>query len=273
MNDDNNIDLLDLDDTANDSLPEATSAFATPRPRRPWLLLGVGLLVIVLATYIIIRTISSDSSSTVQIDLDNPEATVDAPDVPVPDVVTPNDTVMPPAQPVAVMPVAPVPVNEQPVVKPAPAPVPAQVVKPEPANVGAPVRVIEDRHEVKFNPAKADVKPVVKPAVKPAAKPAPKQASKSVSKPAQKSNSVAKKSSWYVQFGSYGTRAAAEAAQRKMQSGHSSLFASHQFVILAAQLPNGTTTYRLRVGFADSAAANGFCRNAKSDGLDCYVAR
>jgi hypothetical protein len=51
------------------------------------------------------------------------------------------------------------------------------------------------------------------------------------------------------------------------------LFADKQFVILAAVLPDGKTTYRLRVAFADNRDANGFCRNAKSDGLECYVAR
>jgi cell division protein FtsN len=130
--------------------------------------------------------------------------------------------------------------------------------------------VIEDRKEVKFNPTKTE-KPVAKtttPApkqggVKPATKPAPKTAVK---------NTVAN-GGWYVQFGSYSSRALAESAQRKIQSQHQGLFAGKQFVILAAQLKNGTTTYRLRVAFANSNEANGFCRNAKADGLDCYVAR
>ncbi|MBE6459596.1 MAG: SPOR domain-containing protein [Alphaproteobacteria bacterium] len=78
---------------------------------------------------------------------------------------------------------------------------------------------------------------------------------------------------WYVQLGSYSTRALAENAQRQMRAAHASLFQGQQFVILAAQLKNGTTTYRLRVGFKTAAEANGFCRNAKSDGLDCYVAK
>ncbi|MBR1380475.1 MAG: SPOR domain-containing protein [Alphaproteobacteria bacterium] len=269
MNDDNNIDLLDLDDTADDSLPAATSAFATPRPRRPWLLLGVGVLVIILATYIIVRTIGGTSSSSVTVDLDAPEITVDGPDAPTPDVITPNDSIMPPPPPVAVVPPMPAP-EPQPApapVKPSSAPAPAAAPTPAPSNVGTPVRVIEDRRDVKFNPNKPS------PAAKPtksahAPKPAPKTA-----KASAPANRAAPRSAWYVQFGSYGTRAAAESAQRKMQSGHSNLFAGHQFVILAAQLPNGTTTHRLRVGFADSAAANGFCRNAKSDGLDCYVAK
>jgi hypothetical protein len=58
-----------------------------------------------------------------------------------------------------------------------------------------------------------------------------------------------------------------------MSAGHPSLLGGKQFVILAAVLPNGTTTYRLRVGFSTVQEADGFCRNAKSDGLDCYVAK
>jgi cell division protein FtsN len=79
--------------------------------------------------------------------------------------------------------------------------------------------------------------------------------------------------SWYGQLGSYSTRALAEAGQRKLAASHASLFSGQKFVILAAQLKNGTTTYRLRVGFNSSADANSFCRNAKADGLECYVTK
>ena len=72
MNDDNNLDLLDLDDDDSvDSLPDVP-AFTTPRPKKPWLLLSVGISVIVLATYIIIHAIGDDSASTVEVDLDAP---------------------------------------------------------------------------------------------------------------------------------------------------------------------------------------------------------
>ena len=64
-----------------------------------------------------------------------------------------------------------------------------------------------------------------------------------------------------------------DSTKRKIANEHKSLFAGKQFVVLAAQLKNGTTTYRLRVGFQNANDANGFCRNAKSDGLDCYVAK
>jgi hypothetical protein len=101
MNDDS-LDLLDLDDNGSmDSLPDATP-FASPRPKKPWLLLTVGLLIIVLATYIIIRTIGGEQSSSIEVDLDAPAIVVDgAESVPV------DMSVMPPA-PAAVQ-VAPAP--------------------------------------------------------------------------------------------------------------------------------------------------------------------
>lgn len=260
MNDDN-LDLLDLDDSASvDTLPEA-APFASPRPKKPWLLLGVGVLVIILATYIIVRTIGGDSSSSIEVDLDAPVVTTE----PVAD--TPGDTIdVPPLPADMPAPAAPTPVQ----VEPAPVPTPAPVAKPAPApeNVGAPVRVIEDRKPVTFNPDKPA------PAAKPAAKPAPTAAAKKpAAKPAPKKQVVAANGSWYVQFGSYSTRALAENAGKKLRAGHSSLFSGRQFVVLAAVMKDGNTLYRLRVPFATSAAANSFCRNAKSDGVDCYVAK
>ena len=278
-NEENNMDFLDLDDdTPVETLPE-TTPFAAPRPRKPWLLMGLGLVVIVLATYIIIRTIGGDSSRSVEINLDAPEVVSEPEPAPVA-VPVPNDTLDVPARPVAVAP-APMPMPQpQPAVQSQPAVQPQPVAQPQPApkpvveNNGTPVRVISDRREVTFNPDK----PVVEtaPAPKPVAQPKPVVKPKPVAKPAaksvQKSAPIAS-GKWFVQFGSYATRAAAESAEHKMRSGHASLFSGKQFVILAAQLPNGKTTYRLRVSFATSADANGFCQNAKSDGLDCYVAK
>ena len=172
---------------------------------------------------------------------------------------TPN-----PLNPSPVMPPQPAP---QPI--PAPAVAPQPVVQPQPAVQNQNVRVIEDRKDVKFEPNRAAATPKVIPAPAPKTvktpttpKPAPKPAPQKVAN-----------GGWYVQFGSYGTRAAAEAAEKKMRAGHQNLFSGKQFVILAAVLPNGQTTYRLRIAFATSNDANGFCRNAKSDGLDCYVAK
>lgn len=261
MNNDDNLDLLDLDDNASvDTLPDA-APFAAPRPKKPWLLLGVGVLVIILATYIIVRTIGGDSSSSMEVDLDAPVVTVDAP----------GDTINVPPLPAP----APAPDTPQPVVvAPAPAPVPAPVAAPAPENVGAPVRVIEDRKPVTFNPDKAAPQPAAKPAPKQAA-PVKKQAAakKPAAKPAPKKQVAAANGSWYVQFGSYSTRALAENAGKKLRSAHGSLFSGRQFVVLAAVMKDGQTLYRLRVPFATSSDANSFCRNAKSDGVDCYVAK
>lgn len=265
MNDDNSLDLLDLDDNgAMDTLPDATP-FAAPRPKKPWLLLSVGLVVIVLATYVIIRAIGDESSSSIEVDLDAP-VVVDAGQ-------GADMNVMPPVQPVQAQP-QPVQVQPQPVAQPQPKP--QLVVQPQPvaATAGVPVRIVEERKEVKFNPT-AESKPVAqpKPAAKPAAKPVAKAAAKPAAKPVAKTVAKPVAGAWYVQFGSYSTRALAESAQRQIQNAHKSLFDGQQFVILAAQLKDGKTTYRLRVAFKTAADANGFCRNAKSDGLDCYVAK
>ncbi len=261
---DANLDLLDLeDDSTLDALPDA-APFAAPRPKKPWLLLGVGVLVIILATYVIIRTIGSDSRSSIEIDLDAPEiVTVDGAAVApaAPENPTPAPVPAPVAAPVEV--VAPAPVQ----------PAPAPAAQPSNATPGVPVRVVADRADVTFKPDQ--VAPAPKPAAKPAAKPATKKpaatAKPAAKKPAPKPQVA--RGSWYVQFGSYSTRELAEKAERQIRAGHQNLFAGKQFVILAAVLPNGTTTYRLRIAFADSAAAGGFCRNAKSDGVDCYVAK
>ncbi len=227
---DNDLDLLDLEDEETlDNAPAACSPFATPRPSRPWLLLGLGLLIIILATYIIIRAVGPSADNSVEIDLD------------VPAVEMADDTLVIPDTPAAVTP------------PPAPAAVAAVPVTP-----GVPVRTVADRNDTAtFQP---DAKPA--PAPKPAAKPA---APKTEAKPAVAGG-------WYVQFGSYSTRALAEAAQKKITAGHSGLLGGKQFVILAAQI-NGKTMYRLRIAFKTQNDANMFCQNAKSDGLDCYVAK
>lgn len=268
MNDEN-LDLLDLDDTdtpVDDNLPDATP-FAAPRPHRPWLLLVIGLAIIILAVFIIIRVVGSNSSSSIDVDLGAPIVVEErAPDIqpepqPAPQPVQPIPNGQPGPAPVMVVPVAnPTPTAQ--VNQPVPAPV---VLQPQPNQN---VRVIEDRKDVTFDPSRAAATP------KPIPAPAPK-AVKTPTKPkatAPKTTKVAN-GGWYVQFGSYSTRAAAEASEKKIRAAHQSLFSGKQFVILAAVLPNGQTTYRLRVAFANSNDANGFCRNAKSDGLDCYVAR
>ena len=278
MSDDKDLELLDLDDaddTVDEGLPDAVP-FVTPRPHRPWLLLAIGVAIIVLAVVIIVRVVSNNSSSSIEVDLGAPVMVEERE----PEMIMPAPRPMPVPQPVQVqnMPVQQMPVQDM---RPVPQPMPQQVAVqpapqqfPQPVQVAAPqqnqnVRVIEDRQDVTFNPERATVTP------KPIPAPAPREV-KTPAKPKPAPKPAAQKvanGGWYVQFGSYGTRAAAEAAEKKIRNGHQNLFAGKQFVILAAVLPNGSTTYRLRIAFASSGDANGFCRNAKSDGLDCYVAK
>jgi hypothetical protein len=244
MEPEENLDLLDLEtETEVDTLPEA-APFTTPRPKKPWLLMGLGVAIIILATWIVVARIGGDSGTTVNVDLDAPvENAKDVSAAPVADLNVP-------AKPVEVA---------QKTAAPVPAPK-ASESKPTETD-GTPVRVVSDRKEVTFNPDKAPVQ-------KPVAKPAPK---KSVAAAAKKP-AASSTGNVYVQFGSYSSRSAAQAAEQKIRSNHSSLFAGKQFVILAAQV-KGQTTYRLRVAFHNATDANGFCRNAKSDGLDCYVTK
>ena len=246
MDQEQDLDLLDLEEeSAVDTLPEA-APFTAPRPKKPWLLMGLGVAIIVLATWIIVARVGSDSGTTVNIDLDAPIQKVDNAPQPVADLNVP-------AKPVEVAPKA----------KPVEEPKPAKVEEKPAETDGTPVRVVKDRKEVTFNPDKPAAKPAAKkPAAKPAA--APKVATKPVA--------TASNGSIYVQFGSYASRAAAQSAEQKIRASHSNLFAGKQFVILAAQV-NGQTKYRLRIAFQTAGDANGFCRNAKSDGLDCYVTK
>ena len=252
MEKEENLDLLDLDqDGAVDALPEATP-FSNPRPKKPWLLMGLGIAIIVLATWIIVARIGGDGGTSVSVDLDTPTQTVDNPAEVVSDLNVP-------AKPVDVAPMPPAPVavmaRPEPIAQPEPKP---EIAQPQSEN-GNPVRVIEDRKQVMFNPDKpAPQKPVAKKPVRKAAAPKPV--------------ANATNGGIYVQFGSYSTRELAQKAEQKMRASHSGLFAGKQFVILAAQV-NGKTTYRLRIAFHNSNEANGFCRNAKSDGLDCYVTK
>jgi len=244
---DENLDLLDLEEDADlDTLSESANPFASPRPKKPWLLFCVGLLVIALATYIIVRSVGSDSDSSVEINLDTPQVVTEGGDdinnpVTAPLIVPENDT----------------------------------VVKQNDVS-GVPVRTVEDRKDVKFNPNKQD-KPVEAPvSVKNPGNVLPPKplAERKSGPPVKRAAKQAHNSGgWYVQFGSYSTKELAQRAQTKIRGGHTGLFTNKQFVILAAVLPNGKTTYRLRIAFPNSSDATGFCNNAKSDGLDCYISK
>ena len=258
MDQDESLDLLELDDGNEvDTLPEATP-FSAPRPKSPWRLLVLGITIIILATWIIIVKIGGDSETAVNVDLTNPVTSVEIPSAP--ETQAPVQDLNVPAKPVEV---APAPVAEAP--KPAPVEKPVEV-KPVETD-GTPIRVVEDRKEVTFNPDKAVEKPV-QPVAKPKAEP------KKITAPAPRATTKAKSTNGniYVQFGSYSTRALAQAAEQKIRKSHSGLFNGKQFVILAAEV-KGQTTYRLRIAFNSANDANGFCRNAKSDGLDCYVTK
>ena len=127
MDQEENLDLLDLEqDTEVDALPEA-APFTTPRPKKPWLLMGVGIAIIILATWIVVARIGGDSGTTVNVDLDTPAEKVEIAPAPVADLNVP-------AKPVEAVPVA----------KPEPKPVEAKPVEKD----GNPVRVVEDRKEV-----------------------------------------------------------------------------------------------------------------------------
>lgn len=262
-----NLDLLDLESEGSDSLPEA-APFSSPRPKRPWLLMGLGLAIIALASWIIIAHVVDDSGTTVSVDLDTPTTSVNLPPAPMPDLRVPPKPVdvvpQPMERPQPVPMERPVPM-EQPQPVPQPKPVDVKPVEPE----IAPVRVVPDRQNVTFNPDRAESKPVEKPVAVQQPKPQ-KKITPSVTKP--KKTVAATNGGVYVQFGSYSTRELAQAAEHKIRAAHQNLFTGKQFVILAAEV-NGKTTYRLRVAFTSTNDANGFCRNAKSDGLDCYVTK
>jgi len=245
------LELLDLDDDVElPELPSGNPLETTPRPKRPWLLFLIAALVIALSAFLIIRVVThGPRDESVDVNL-NPEATAPAaPTVPVAPVPTPT-----PVQPTAI---------DQ--------------------TTGTPVRVVSDRPTAVFNPnapAPTIVAPKPRPATPAVTPPKPTTtAPVAPAKPATTAKPATPVSStvstgYMVQVGSYSTRDAALTGQKNLQARHPSLFAGRPFVVLAAVLPNGTTTYRLRVtGFATSADANGFCNNAKSDGVDCYVAK
>lgn len=248
------LDLLDLDDEIDlPELPE-DGALACGRPRRPWFLFGAAVIVIILATYIIVRIVMHGTKNdSVEIDLNTPP--------------------LPPATEQAATPPSP-PASDF-------AAGADKVIAGEAPVAGVPVRVVEERKDVVFKPdapvaAPAKVAPKIEPqkprpiTKTPVKKAAPERATveKRAPKPVTSLNN-----GFYVQFGSYATRSGAEVSQKKLQVSHAGLFSGHNFIIQEALLPNGKTTYRLRIGFTNSQDADGFCRNAKSDGLDCYVAR
>ncbi|MGI5845706.1 MAG: SPOR domain-containing protein [Alphaproteobacteria bacterium] len=251
---DENKDLLDLDDELElPDLPE-DGVLTYSRPRRPWLLFGAAIIVIILATYIIVRIVMHDAkNSSIEIDLNTPskQPTTEqvVTDQPTSEIKTDTDNKT---------------VAEQPQ-----------------SEAGVPVRVVEERKDVMFKPDATsapakDTQKIEPPKPRPITKTSTSGdkivAEKPVSKPSVKPQASVT-SNFYVQFGSYATRSGAEVSKKRLLATHSSLFSGHDFVIQRAVLSNGKVAYRLRIGFQNSQDANGFCRNAKSDGLDCYVTK
>ena len=89
MDQEENLDLLDLEQESEvDALPEA-APFTAPRPKKPWLLMGVGIAIIILATWIVVAHIGGDSGTTVNVDLDTPAEKVEVAPAPVADLNVP----------------------------------------------------------------------------------------------------------------------------------------------------------------------------------------
>ena len=211
-----NLDLLDLGDESEvDTLPEATP-FSAPRPKRPWLLMGIGVAIIVLATWIIVAHVGGgNGGSSVNIDLDAPVVEAEVPSA--------QANLNVPDKPVSVVSKTNAEKNAKSEKQ--------KVAEQKPIETdGNPIRVVEDRKEVTFNPDKAETKPVATTTKKITA-----QAKPAVKKPVATTNG-----NIYVQFGSYSTRELAQAAEQKIRKSHQSLFAGKQFVILAAEV-NGKT--------------------------------
>ena len=232
--------VLDFED---DTLPEFPdeNPFEEEKPKRTWLYAGIGLVVVTLVAAVVVKLVTSGGdkdAGVVEIPVETTTAAV-MPEVTDPDFVKQaNDLVA---------------------VKK------AEAEKP----VGMPERVVDARKEVVFDPDKPVVqRPKPRP-IAVAQKPKPVESEVVVSA-AQPSVS----GKWSVQIGSYNTRSSAEAGQRQLQAAHKSLFSGRNFTILAAVLPNGKTTHRLRVvGFANSSDAGKFCKDAQTDNVSCYVTR
>jgi cell division septation protein DedD len=243
MAEDKNLDLLDLEDedVALPELPE-DDPFCTPRPKRPWLLFALGLAVVILATYIIVSVIRSGETDSMDISLDVPVTSSTEPT---------NGASFADGADQLILGAA----EES-----------RSNASAENGVTGAPTRVVQDRAEVKFNPAATPTVDAPKP--RPIAKP---QTVKP--KPVQKSAARPVAGGYSVQFASLSTRSAAEREAARIKRLHPGLLGNKEFVILAAEV-NGATVYRVRLtGFKSAAEASGFCSNAKSDGLDCYVVK
>ena len=75
-----------------------------------------------------------------------------------------------------------------------------------------------------------------------------------------------------VQLGAFKSQAEAESYWKKVSAKHAEILGNHRFVILRADLPNGTF-YRLRAsGFASAEAAKSACTALSAKGQACFYA-
>ena len=111
------LDLNDADDTVDEGLPDAMP-FVSPRPHRPWLLLAIGVAIIVLAVFIIVRVVSSNSSSSIEVDLGAPVMVEERQ----PEIIMPMPR--PVTQPMPVQQIQPNQMQQPQMVQPMPAPQP-----------------------------------------------------------------------------------------------------------------------------------------------------
>lgn len=72
----------------------------------------------------------------------------------------------------------------------------------------------------------------------------------------------------YVEFGAYASMASANAAMRRLTSGHAGLFGDYEFVILEQ---GAKSPFKLRIAFDGASAAREFVRAAADDGVKCKV--
>jgi cell division septation protein DedD len=219
----------------DDALPELPddNPFEEVKSKKPWLLVGVGIVAITLVVVVVLKLMTGGRDEPGLIEI--PIESAGIADIPSTDFVDQANKL--------------VAVDQD---------------KP----VGMPERVVENRRDVKFDPDKPSVR---RPKPRPIGGRPPRTETDARPRAA---NVAPKPGTWSVQVGSYPSRSAAESGQRKLQSAHRDLFGGYNFAILAAVLPTGGTTYRLRVvGFRTGGDANSFCRNAQSDGVQCYVTK
>lgn len=259
---DETMDLLDLDDDTDVSnISTVNNPFINnyPKSRKNWLLIIVGLIIIGLAGFLIYHTITSDRTSSIDINLDEQmvDSNIKDDDNSVKDIeintekVPQSDKVDNKENSSKEENVK----NEEPKKDNKVQEVKKEQVKEEiVVDTPKPVKEVIDRKHVVFNPSV-------------------KSRSVKVSDPINKSVKKKVASIWYTQFGSYSSREKAISYQNRLLSKYKNLFTDKEFVVLSAVLPNGNTAYRLRVAFDSLASANAFCSKSRSNGLECYVAK